>query len=85
LTAFVFADRKVRLALCGGGRIGRVHLNDILTITRVQLVAVVEPIESVAKEMGEQANCKVRWAVAVSVYLGLLNPSVFYKLVLCDH
>jgi len=46
-----------RLILVGGGRIGTVHLNDIMTMPTVHLVAVVEPVEKIRKEMAAQARC----------------------------
>jgi hypothetical protein len=36
----------VTLCLCGGGRIGTVHLRDLVNNPRVKLVAIVEVIES---------------------------------------
>jgi myo-inositol 2-dehydrogenase/D-chiro-inositol 1-dehydrogenase len=41
----------VTLCLCGGGRIGTVHLRDLVNNPRVKLVAIVEVIESRRKEM----------------------------------
>eukprot|EP01122_Echinamoeba_exundans_P018033 TRINITY_DN9957_c1_g1_i1.p1 TRINITY_DN9957_c1_g1~~TRINITY_DN9957_c1_g1_i1.p1 ORF type:complete len:346 (+),score=109.82 TRINITY_DN9957_c1_g1_i1:352-1389(+) len=50
--------KRVRLALCGGGRIGTVHFNDLLTMSnQVQIAAIVEPVAARAKEMGDIAGC----------------------------
>lgn len=50
-------NEAARLILVGGGRIGTVHLNDLMTMPNVQLVAVVEAMEKRRNEMVAQARC----------------------------
>jgi myo-inositol 2-dehydrogenase/D-chiro-inositol 1-dehydrogenase len=50
-------SKQAQVVLCGAGRIGNVHLSNILSNRKIKLVAVVDPFIDRAKEMGESVGC----------------------------
>lgn len=52
-----FYSENVNLLLVGGGRIGTVHLNDLLSMSFVSIVAIVEKEDKRRGEMEIQAKC----------------------------
>jgi len=51
-------EKVATICLCGGGRIGTVHLRDLLSMNRVRVVAIAEVFEPRRKEMANEAHCK---------------------------
>jgi myo-inositol 2-dehydrogenase/D-chiro-inositol 1-dehydrogenase len=58
MSASAVQHKVVKVCLCGGGRIGTVHLRDLLGSHRVKLTAIVEVVEKRRLEMVSQAGCK---------------------------
>lgn len=54
---FLTFKDQVPIVLCGAGRIGNVHLTNILSNRRVKLIAIVDPVYERAKEMADSVGC----------------------------
>ena|SRR3990167_7004555 len=50
---------RIRTAVVGGGRIGTIHVNNIVRSNRMVLSAFVDINEARAKEIQEQTNCQI--------------------------
>jgi len=49
---------KIRLVLCGVGRIGQIHFIDMLTMLDVEIVAIVDAVPGAAKKLADQIGTK---------------------------
>lgn len=56
LSLLTFVE-QVPIVLCGAGRIGNVHLTNILSNRRIKLVSIVDPVYERAKDMADSVGC----------------------------
>ncbi|MGR3290835.1 MAG: inositol 2-dehydrogenase [Paracoccaceae bacterium] len=56
---------KIRFAVLGAGRIGKVHASAISNVSAAELVAISDPIESAAQSMRTLYGCNIRTIEAI--------------------
>jgi myo-inositol 2-dehydrogenase/D-chiro-inositol 1-dehydrogenase len=60
--------RRVRLGLAGLGRMGRLHAENLVRSPAVELVRVVDPVETLARTSGDELG--VEWSTSYDDLLG---------------
>ncbi len=70
---------KVKFAVAGLGRIGKIHLNNLLQMDQVEVVAVMDPMEG-CQEYARERNIPH----ITSTYEELLNSAEFDSVVICS-
>ncbi len=70
---------KVKFAVAGLGRIGTIHLNNLLQMDQVEVVAVMDPMED-CQEYARERNIPH----ITSTYGELLNSAEFDSVVICS-
>jgi len=73
---------SVNIALVGAGRIGLVHLVNLVSNPRCKLTAVIEPIES-GKKVAETHNAKYFATLAEALAYEKSNGELFSAVVIC--
>ena len=71
--------KKLRFAIAGLGRIGKIHLDNLLKVNNVEVVAVMDPLEA-----SQQYARKRGIAFVVDTYEELLKVTPFDSVVICS-
>ena len=72
-------NKKLKFAVAGLGRIGRIHLENLLQINSIEVVAVMDPMEASRQYAQEKHIPHI-----VSTYEDLLKVTAFDAIVICS-